>query len=210
MNGFPSGLARKQFSDGESLATKGNPIGDESTVDGWRRWSTNRSKVAGMIERGIPVDLTPESRVLYLGASSGTTVSHIADIVDVVYAVEFAPGPMRQLIDVAEGREAVIPLLKDARRPETYGHIVEANIDVLIQDVATRDQAGVALANRRFLSETGTLLLAVKARSEDVTAEPATVFDRVRESIQTEYRITESTRLDPEHVDHLAIRAKPT
>ena len=189
------------------LATRGTAVYGEPVQEGWRRWSPERSKVASMIEQGFPIDLEPDSTVLYLGAASGTTVSHIADIVDVVYAIEFAPAPMRSLLTVAEDRGSIIPLLKDARMPETYAHVVEADIDLVIQDVATRDQASVALANKQFLADDGVLLMAIKARSEDVTANPDTVFTRVKESLRSDYQITDSIRLDPEHIDHLAIRA---
>ena len=203
------GFDRRTF-DGESaLATYGSPVYGEPTTDGWRRWSIERSKLANMIDRDMPIELSTSDRVLYLGAASGTTVSHVADVVDRVYAVEFAARPMHDLLEVAATRPNVIPLLKDARQPATYAHVVEADLDVLIQDVATRDQAGVALANRQFLAQDGALILSVKARSEDVTANPDAVFRAVRESLAAEYEVLADQRLDPIHRDHLGIVARP-
>jgi fibrillarin-like pre-rRNA processing protein len=147
--------------------------------------------------------------VLYLGAAAGTTVSHVADVCGPTYAVEFAPRPARDLVDVAATRRNLFPLLKDARRPATYAHVVESELDLLVQDVATRGQAEVALRNRQFLAADGRLLLAVKARSEDVAAAPADVFDRVRETLAQGYDLLETRRLDRYHDDHLAVVARP-
>lgn len=209
MSALPAGVERRTVGGVEGLVTRGEPIYDEPAEDGWRLWSTDRSKLAGMIERGLDTGLSAEARVLYLGAASGTTVSHVADISRIVYAVEFAPRPMRDLLDVAATKGNVIPLLKDARRPETYAHVVEADVDVLIQDVATRGQADVALGNRRFLADDGRLVLAIKARSEDVTRRAEHVFRDARKALAAGYEIESSTRLEPEHVDHLAITGRP-
>jgi fibrillarin-like pre-rRNA processing protein len=82
-------------------------------------------------------------------------------------------------------------------------------VDVLIQDVATRGQARVARENRRFLADDGRLLLAVKARSEDVTSAPETVFEDVLASLEADFDVLETERLDPLHEDHLAVVARP-
>ncbi len=206
---LPTGVRREVIDGEERLLTEGDPVYGEPTVDAWRVWDASRSKVAAMLERGLTIDIDSDARVLYLGAAAGTTVSHIADIARIVYAIEFAPRPARELLEVARNRSNIIPLLKDARKPDTYGHVVEAECDVLIQDVATRGQAEVACANRRFLADDGHLVCAIKARSEDVAASPETVFDAATETLAAEYDITETVRLDPDHRDHLAILARP-
>lgn len=203
------GLAYRAFDGDSVLATQGKPAYSEAVVDGWRRWSTQRSKLGSMIDRGMELPLDESTRVLYLGAASGTTVSHLADVVDVVYAIEFAPRPMAELLDIAADRPNIIPLLADARRPEAYGHVVESGIDVIVQDVATRDQANVARVNRRFLDADGYLVLAIKARSEDVTAPPRETYDAVVSDLEADYQVVERIRLDPEHRDHLAVLARP-
>jgi fibrillarin-like pre-rRNA processing protein len=115
---------------------------------------------------------------------------------------------MRDLLSVAEARPNLFPLLKDARDPESYAHVVEP-ADVLIQDVATRGQARVAARNVQFLTPEGRLLMAVKARSEDVTARPERVFERVQSELSETYDIVTTERLEPFHEDHLAIVARP-
>lgn len=48
----------------------------------YRVWNPFRSKLAAAILGGIDqIHMPPGSKVLYLGAASGTTVSHVSDIV---------------------------------------------------------------------------------------------------------------------------------
>jgi fibrillarin-like pre-rRNA processing protein len=136
-------------------------------------------------------------------------VSHVADFAGPTYAVEFAPRPMRDLLDAAETRDRLFPMLADARRPETYAHVVESGVDAIVQDVATRGQATVAVRNRQFLADDGRLIVAIKARSEDVTAEPEAVFEEALAELRSSYEVLERTRLDPLHEDHLGVIARP-
>ena len=208
MTNLPEGVERRAFDWRERLATRGPSVYGEPTDGDWRAWDTGRSKLGAMLDRDMATGLTGGETVLYLGAAAGTTVSHVADFAGPTYAVEFAPRPARDLLDAAEPRPTLFPLLKDAREPGTYAHVVEP-VDVLVQDVATRGQATVALRNRQFLRDDGRLLLSVKARSEDVVADPEDVFDRVLDDLREGYEILERTRLDPTHEDHLAVVATP-
>ena len=208
MSDLPDGIQRREFDGRTRLATRGQPVYGEPTDGEWRCWDAGRSKLGAMLEAGMEIDLTDGDGVLYLGAASGTTVSHVADFAGPTYAVEFAPRPMGDLLDVAEARTNLFPLLKDARKPETYSHVVESNLDVLVQDVATRGQASVAVDNGRFLADDGQLLLAIKARSEDVTADPERVFDSVCDELIEAYEIIDRQRLDPSHDDHLGVVAR--
>ena len=55
--------------------------GVEGKVE-YRVWNPFRSKLAAAILGGIDqIHIKPAAKVLYLGAASGTTVSHVADIV---------------------------------------------------------------------------------------------------------------------------------
>jgi len=206
---LPEGVSYRDIGGERRLVTRGEPAYGEPTSGGWRAWDTARSKLGAMLDRGMDVGLPAGGTVLYLGAAAGTTVSHVADVAGATYAVEFAPRPMRELLDVAGSRERLFPLLKDAREPETYAHVVESGIDLIVQDVATRGQAEVALANRRFLADDGRLALAIKARSEDVTAPPEAVFESAVSTLREGYAIRERERLDPDHEAHLAVVAEP-
>jgi fibrillarin-like pre-rRNA processing protein len=144
-------------------------------------------------------------KVLYLGAANGTTVSHVADYTEVVYAVEFAPRPMQDLLEVARRRSNIVPLMADAARPEQFAPLVE-EVDLIYQDVAQPDQAAIALRNCVFLKAGGYLILMLKTRSVDVRKEPEDIFQKTAETLVSEgFRIQESVWLIPYHHDHAAI-----
>ncbi|MFB6119696.1 MAG: fibrillarin-like rRNA/tRNA 2'-O-methyltransferase [Halobacteriaceae archaeon] len=206
---LPDGVERHEFDGEESVATRGDPVYGEPTDGPWRRWDPHRSKLGAALELGVETGLEHGAGVLYLGAASGTTVSHVADVAGPTYAVEFAPRPARDLLDAAASRPNLFPLLKDARRPETYAHVVEADLDLLVQDVATRGQARVAVENRQFLADDATLVAAIKARSEDVTRDPEDVFADALDTLEAAYEIEDAQRLDRYHVDHLLVVATP-
>lgn len=206
---LPDGVREVTIGGEQRLATPGEAVYGEPTVDGMRVWGAGRSKLAAMLEEGLSIPFTADSTVLYLGAGAGTTVSHLADICTRVYALEFAPRPGKRLLSVAQERPAVIPLLKDVRHPETYAHVVESGCDLLVQDVATTGQAAIATAHEPFLSDDATLAISIKAPSEDVTAAPEAVFERSLAELAETYSITEHTRLDRFHADHLGVIATP-
>ena len=100
----------------------------------YRVWNPFRSKLASAIVGGIEnIHIKPGSKLLYLGAASGTTVSHCSDLVGpegAVYAVEFSHRPGRELINVAKRRTNIIPIIEDARYPLKYRMLVPM-VDVI-------------------------------------------------------------------------------
>lgn len=170
-----------------------------------RVWDPYRSKLSALYYLGKGIDLEPDMRVLYLGAAHGTTVSHVADYAEVVYAVEFAPRPVQDLLEVARRRKNIVPIMADAAQPEQYAPLLEP-VDLVYQDVAQPDQAAIALRNCAFLKRGGTLILMLKTRSVDVRTEPAVVFcDAVSELQSAGLVVRDSTWLAPYHHDHAAI-----
>lgn len=209
MSELPVGIQRREFEDTRQLATRGEQVADEPINDGWRLWDPYRSKLAATLEKGLDTGLMGDTVVLYLGAANGTTVSHVADVAGPTYAIEFASRPARDLVEVATDRPNLFPLLKDARQPETYGHVVESDCDVIVQDVATRGQARVSRLNRRYLADDGRLVVVIKARSENVARNPDDVFEDATSLLERDFNIINSKGLAPFHDDHLAIVATP-
>jgi fibrillarin-like pre-rRNA processing protein len=191
---------------GDVLVSRGEGgVYNERMLGGARVWEPYRSKLAALYHVGKGVELKPSMRVLYLGAANGTTVSHVADYAEVVYAVEFAPRPMQDLIEVARRRRNVIPIMADATRPEIYAPLVEV-VDLVYQDVAQPDQATIAIRNCMFLKPGGFLILILKTRSVDVRKDPGLVFDETIAALQEAgFTIQESVWLAPYHQDHAAI-----
>jgi len=172
-----------------------------------RVWDPYRSKLAAAIRKGIrTMPITTSSRVLYLGAAAGTTVSHISDIVGlsgVVYAVEFSARSIRELLVACENRQNVVPILADARRPLEYRRYVDC-VDVVYADVAQPDQAEITVENAKvYLRREGWVVLNIKARSVDVAVEPTKVYDQQRSVLlDAGFKIIEEVELSPYEKDH--------
>jgi rRNA 2'-O-methyltransferase fibrillarin len=148
----------------------------------YRVWNPFRSKLAAGILGGMEtIYMKPGSRVLYLGAASGTSVSHVADIVGptgVVYAVEFSHRSGRDLVNMAQHRTNVIPIVEDARHPMRYRMLV-GMVDCIFADVAQPDQARIVGLNaHNFLKVGGGVVVSIKANCIDSTAAPEAVFAR--------------------------------
>ena len=191
---------------GDVLVSRGEGgVYSERMLAGARVWDPFRSKLAALYYTGTGVELTPDMRVLYLGAANGTTVSHVADYTDVVYAIEFAPRPMQDLLEVARRRPNMVPIMADASRPELYAPLVEA-VDLLYQDVAQPDQAAILIRNCVFLRPGGMAILMLKTRSVDVRKDPGLVFDETIAALtEAGFTVQESVWLAPYHQDHAAI-----
>jgi fibrillarin-like rRNA methylase len=170
--------------------------------------------LAAAILKGLSVlTIEPGSRVLYLGAASGTTVSHVSDIVGkngIVYAVEFAQRSFRDLVsNVCRDRSNVTPIFADARLPQKYRSLV-SDVECIYCDIAQPDQARILVENAEaFLKSKGSFLIAIKARSIDVAEDPSTIFRQEAEFLKTKrYNVMESVRLDPFELDHAMIRGE--
>lgn len=182
---------------------------DGSKVE-YRVWNPFRSKLAAAIVGGIEnIWISPGSKVLYLGAASGTSVSHVSDIVGptgMVYAVEFSHRSGRDLINMAKNRTNIIPIIEDARHPLKYRMLV-GMVDTVFADVAQPDQARiVALNSHYFLKVGGHFVISIKANCIDSTAAPEAVFAKERDKLTEEnLRPKEQLTLEPYERDHAVV-----
>ena len=175
----------------------------------FRIWDFRHSKLAALILKGFVPPITESSLVLYLGAASGSTASHISDIVQngLVYVLEFSPTVMKKLISRCESRQNMIPIFADANHPERYSYLVD-KVDLIYQDIAQRNQAEIALANAEyFLKDDGYLILMIKARSIDSTADTKEIFKKEVAELQKRLSILKTVKL-PGYRDHLAVIAR--
>jgi len=209
------------YTDGTDLYTRlidGASEGTVRTVQGedghvYRSFPPTATKLSALVKMGVKRwPFLPDSRVLYLGAGAGTTVSYISDICHegTVIAVEFAPEPFYSLVDVARDRPNVLPILADARDPSAYSVQVVLPVDVIYQDVAQRDQWGIAHKNvKALLADDGWLVLVIKARSIDVTKRPSDVLEEVvAEASSSGYQVLETVELGAFAEGHSVLIAK--
>ncbi|XP_048190115.1 rRNA/tRNA 2'-O-methyltransferase fibrillarin-like protein 1 [Perognathus longimembris pacificus] len=175
----------------------------------YRTWNPFRSKLAAAILGGVEqLHIRPRSRVLYLGAASGATVSHVSDIVGpdgLVYAVEFSPRAGRDLLNVAKKRTNIVPVLEDARHPLRYRMLV-GMVDVLVADVAQPDQARIAALNAHaFLRVGGHFLVSVRAPRAGAGAAQAALAAELRRLQQENLRPQEQLTLEPYEREHAVV-----
>jgi len=211
MNAYPE-VYNIDNSFATASADPGHPVYKERTVrqggKELRIWDPFRSKLCGAMKKGLKeFPFSPGSKILYLGASTGTTISHLSDILGPegeIFAVEIAPQCMKTLIALSERRQNIIPIHADARQPQEYEDV--GQVDSIYQDVAQPDQDDILIKNARmFLKKGGIAMLCIKSQSIDVTKRPEEVFKAVVKRLEENFDILEKIKLEPFDKDHLFV-----
>ncbi|MFH1720993.1 MAG: fibrillarin-like rRNA/tRNA 2'-O-methyltransferase [Candidatus Altiarchaeota archaeon] len=172
----------------------------------FRMWDPFRSKLSAGILNGLRnFPFSEDSNVLYLGASSGTTASHLADVCTqgIIYCVEISPRMMRELMYVCKKRKNMIPILADATQPTTYASMISA-VDVIYQDVAQPNQAELLLKNAR-LFKAKKAMIAIKARSIHTERSPKKVCKEEVQKLEDHFKVTENIDIKPFDKDHVLV-----
>ena len=170
-------------------------------IDGkeYRMWNPYRSKLSAAILNGLKnFQFKRNSRVLYIGAATGTTASHVSDIAadGVVYCIEMSERNMRELLRVCEARKNMLPILADAMHPEAYAGSLE-DCDIIYQDASAREQAKMLKLNSRFLKKGGYAYFVIKSQSIDVSESPKKIFERELAQTSDEFELVEKLNLEP-------------
>ncbi|MBW6452054.1 MAG: fibrillarin-like rRNA/tRNA 2'-O-methyltransferase [DPANN group archaeon] len=178
----------------------------------YRIWDPKKSKLSAAITKGLKeIPLYKGSKVLYLGIASGTSASHISDVIGetgIIYGIEFAPRSIRDLTYVAEKRKNIIPILSDARIPVDYASIVE-QVDFIFEDIAQKDQVEIFTRNAKiFLKKGGYGMIAIKSRSIDVSKNPEIIFKESRKKLETDFNVIQQVNLNPFEKDHMLFFVK--
>lgn len=203
---------KKQIFTENLSSARGKKVYNERIIKNkdreFRAWNPYRSKFAAAILNELDIKINQDFNILYLGAATGTTVSHISDIVKngIVYAVENSPIAMKKFLKVCETRKNIIPIFQDANHPERYYSIVP-NVDFIYQDISQRNQADIFIRNsKKFLKEKSKAILMVKARSIDVSLKPKKAYELVCNILKkSDFIINNTIDLSPFEKDHAAI-----
>jgi len=214
---FPGVYTVIEDDGSERIATKnlvpGQKVYGERIVkwkgEEYRIWNPNRSKLAAAILNGLKnFPIKPGTTVLYLGIASGTTASHVSDILGwegKIFGIEFSPRVLRELVPLVEERRNIIPILGDATKPEEYRALV-TKVDVIFEDVAQPTQAKILVDNAKaYLKSGGYGMISIKSRSIDVTKEPEEVFREVEKELGEYFEVVERISLEPYEKDHALI-----
>jgi len=209
--GKDDALCTKNMDPGNSVyGEKRVTVETEEAKTEYRIWNPLRSKIASAITAGVDdIHIRPGAKLLYLGAAAGTTVSHCSDIVGptgMVYAVEFAPRPGRDLINMAKKRTNIIPIVEDARYPLKYRMLV-GMVDVIFADVAQPDQARIVGHNAQYyLKNGGHFVISIKANCIDSTIAAEAVFaSEIKKLQEMGFKPREYVTLEPFERDHAVV-----
>lgn len=197
--------------------TPGYKVYDEKLInykrEEFREWNPYRSKLAALIlEKPRNNFLATNFNCLYLGASSGTTISHLSDIIKdgIVYGVEFAERSIRQLLQNTSNRNNIIPILGDARYPDTYAKSIFSEIDLIYQDVAQPNQAEIAIVNASYyLKKNGLVMLAIKSQSIDSISKSEKIYNQEKNKlVNAGYEVVESIDIHRYAANHIVLMVK--
>ena len=212
MNEIFSGV----FREGKALFTvnkvPGAKVYGEKLVGEYREWDPTRSKLGAAMLNGLKtMEIKKGSKILYLGASTGTTPSHLSDIIGnegIIYALEFAERVFRSLIDLSKKRKNIAPIIADARKTSLYYWIEEC--DVLYCDIAQPNETEIAIANaNEFLKKKGILYIAIKSQSIEVTKAPKIIYQEEKVKLEKAgFTVIELIDLEPYEEKHAMIVAR--
>jgi fibrillarin-like rRNA methylase len=175
-----------------------------------RLFEPGRSKLAAAVVRGWTGDLPSEGeRWLYLGAASGTTASHIADLLGPegrLYAVERSLRPFSRLLALSERWPNLRPILSDARDPFGYASLVPP-VEGIYCDIAQADQLEILARNAELLlrGEGARILIALKTASMGRHRSAVGHRDSAESFLAEEYTLYPSVPLEPFHRGHFLV-----
>ncbi len=206
---FESGEGKYRRIYTENLVPGKKAYGEKLIVQDkveYREWDSYKSKLCAAILKGSPnIFIRRSDAVLYLGAASGTTVSHVSDIVGeegFIFAVDIAPRVVRDLVFLCYDRKNISPILADANKTKELMERISM-ADVVYQDVAQKNQLDIFMKNASlFLKDKGYAILALKARSIDVTRRPADLFKEVKHKLESRMTLVDYRELSPFQKDH--------
>ncbi|MEM5802011.1 MAG: fibrillarin-like rRNA/tRNA 2'-O-methyltransferase [Candidatus Aenigmatarchaeota archaeon] len=176
----------------------------------YRIWDCWTSKPSAAFKKRLKTfPLKKNHTVLYLGLAEAKTASFFSDIVGkegLIYGVEISERSLREAIPVCEKRGNIIPILADARMPETYENVVVDKVDILYEDIADVDQIKILERNaKKFLKPNGFAIIAIKSQSIDVTKPPKQVYKECLQELSQNFEVLDKVELDPYEKAHLFV-----
>lgn len=198
---------------GKSLCTEnlipGKRVYDEDLLKKsgkeYRVWDPRRSKPSAAIHKGLhQFPIREGFKILYLGFASGTTGSHLSDIVGkkgLIYGIDVSERVLRDALSLAETRKNIVPILANARNPEDYPWVEQ--VDLVYSDCAIPDMTDVLIRNAKlFLKPGGWAMIALKSRSIDVTKNPKIVYKEEKRRLEAFFKVVDFVTLGPFERDH--------
>lgn len=172
-----------------------------------REWSPFSSKISAAIKKGFVLPDLKNKDVLYLGSSTGTTVSHLSDLEPkVIIGVDIASVTMLPFLELAKKRENVFPLLFDAGHLEDCTLLKGQRFDFVFQDIAQKNMVRTFIDAVKLFAKPGTHAIALKTNSVDSTKTPKQVLDDSLKQFQdAKIKVEKVLDLNPFEKNHYFI-----
>jgi len=141
--------------------------------------------------------------ILYLGASTGTTINYVSKLIDgLVFAVENSPDMAINLVKLAERRKNIAPVFCDARNIEFIKKAMfGTKINILFQDIPSFDQAEILIKDSLLVDKDARIFLSLKTQSIS-QQEPEKTLREVEEKLKKHFKILHVENLEPYHRKH--------
>jgi fibrillarin-like pre-rRNA processing protein len=166
-------------------------------------WNPNKSKWKAALEKGLDIKPKENDNILYLGASSGTTVGQISNLTNgIIFAVENSPDMAIELVKLAEKKKNIAPIFSDARNTEYIKKsIFGKEINILFQDIPSTDQVEILIRNSELLAKDGKILFSLKTQS--ISQQSPQITCREAEiKLNEKFKILSKISLEPYHKKH--------
>lgn len=178
-----------------------------------RLWDPYRSKLCAGLANGLPsLPIKEGDSVLYLGCAEGYTCSFVSDLVGeqgIVYGVDISPYSMQKFVLLSKERANLIPVLWDANKLDKYELLEGVKVDVIVQDVAQKNQVEILTKNaRQFLEKNKHFILSLKTSSIAQKSTKEIIEEETRK-LEKDFEILEKKRLEPFEKKHILIVGIP-
>ncbi len=173
-----------------------------------REWSPFSSKISSAIKKGFILPDLQGKEVLYLGCSTGTTVSHLSDLgPKIIVGVDVSSFTMLPFVELAKKRENIFPLLFDASHLENCSLLNGQRFDFVFQDISQKNQVETFIDNFKLFAKPNSFgAIALKTNSIDSTKSPKSVLDIALKKIElAKLKIVKIYDLEPFEKNHYFI-----
>jgi fibrillarin-like pre-rRNA processing protein len=193
----------------KNLIFKDNTYYTIDKLSGKKRfWDPTRSKVCAALKKKINLfPITSNSKILYLGVAEGYTISYISDIITkgIAIGVDISAHSMQKFYLISKKRENLVPILEDANKPENYKDLIDFKVDLIIQDVAQKNQIEILKKNSDFfLKESGYVMLSLKTTAISQGKTNNIINEQLKE-FEKHFKIIDKKRLDPFEKKHIFV-----
>tara|TARA_B100000029_G_C17400397_1_gene896831 strand:- start:272 stop:856 length:585 start_codon:yes stop_codon:yes gene_type:complete len=160
----------------------------------WIKWNPFHSKLSAyLLGGGEYWPFNKNSKILYLGAAEGNTLSFLSEICtnNTIAAVEISEIAMAELLELVEKKKNIIPYLGDAHFPNKY-HIQANKPEIIYQDIAQNDQIDIFLRNCNYFNPKYAFLM---LKTQSISKKKTGIIEYTENKLKEKFQIVESINI---------------